>query len=663
MRVINVVDNDDLDDEEVFPYVALSYRWSEDASEELLLDGNGIIRISKDLDAALRRFRYASALRWIWVDAICINQRDNAEKSIQIPLMAHIYRGASRVMIWLGNRAEDADLLRRIKSLVKTAKESPQVVGSGSMAQANNVAETLMTSLNLSMSQLGRLGWFSRRWILQELALNASPVLCCGQTELPWPQLAGVVGYSKLHDECRADDERQDSLLLSNQEDSGLRNIQLLWDLWWVTAISPMPHSKDSFKLDNRDIAALMDAYPDFECSESRDQIAALLGLSRDTQGPTAFRVDYADSVEQTYVNFAETLVRTGHLAWLLYQRFRREKEKGSRATILPSWVPDWRVRMVTPPLRAHFNYTRPPRSSIQASNYQHGVHLLTASLRRAPFLQILWKSPSFPEGTDFEDSVILALLDLWPCIVARLSEGAESSRRQLWNELLLQVSHILSGVPSPDLYLSPVLDNECQTLLGEDFGEDFNDLEALRLYILLRTRNLPRYIFGSKPSAEFLVFCQQPSDCLSPGSICGLGSVPASFYSEVAVGDKVLMANLGDFGSHMQPDLDQWSRYIVREQLAATGEFINSVADGLVGTEQSSTHGMDSCYNPGSSSKLVSPWVYEFVAPCAVFTSFLWPVFIRGHTIQQHDSRYRYYIEFWAQGEEFSDEGSIWIR
>lgn len=49
--------------------MALSYRRSEYASEELL-DDKGIIRTSKDLDATLRRFRYSSAFRWIWVDAI-----------------------------------------------------------------------------------------------------------------------------------------------------------------------------------------------------------------------------------------------------------------------------------------------------------------------------------------------------------------------------------------------------------------------------------------------------------------------------------------------------------------------------------------------------------------------------------------------------------------
>lgn len=34
-----------------------------------------------------------------WVDAICINQDDNSEKSEQIPRIARIYRSASRVIV------------------------------------------------------------------------------------------------------------------------------------------------------------------------------------------------------------------------------------------------------------------------------------------------------------------------------------------------------------------------------------------------------------------------------------------------------------------------------------------------------------------------------------------------------------------------------------
>lgn len=38
----------------------------------------------------------------LWIDAICINQHDLAEKARQIPLMTRIYSTAARVLVWLG---------------------------------------------------------------------------------------------------------------------------------------------------------------------------------------------------------------------------------------------------------------------------------------------------------------------------------------------------------------------------------------------------------------------------------------------------------------------------------------------------------------------------------------------------------------------------------
>lgn len=656
--------------------MALSYRWTKDASEEVFLDGRGVIRISQDLDAALRRFRHASALRWIWVDAICINQQDNAEKSIQIPLMLHIYRDASRVMIWLGNRDEDADLLRHIKLLVRDAKACAEELDSSLALGEAGAKETLITSLCLSLSQLGRLAWFTRRWILQELALNANAVLCCGQTELPWPQLATVLGHSEENNGRSRSRRQKRSLLLRLSEDSDSRRIQLLWDLWWYTTISPTQRSQYWYEpsaLHKRDIAALMSAYSDFECSDGRDKIAALLGLSRDTQGPTAFRVDYGDSTEQTYVKFAGAMVRTGHMAWLLCQNFQRGRERGGRATILPSWVPDWRFAMAVPPLDSRLIYWRGPASSIKASTNIHGVHLLTTVSWKfelvlpesidpqskfvpvtdsAPFFEILWKSSPFPEETSLKERVALVMVDLWPRIVARLAEDAKTSRKMIWYRLLLQVMLTLTcGISRPARLFDRF---ESYPTFGE---EDVNDPEEVRRYVTyLLQDHLCLYQSQERDNsmvlANCLIFCQQASDCPNTYSICGMGYVPAPFYDQVVVGDKVLWAQLGAFGIDEYVDEAedlQWSRYIVREQALAPEGFIDSAADRLENMAQPSSHRIN---NPGSNSKLVSPWVYEFVAPCQAFNPFsLFP---------WADLRFTTWL---PSDSELSLEVCLWIR
>jgi hypothetical protein len=46
---------------------------------------------------------------YIWIDALCINQSDNVEKAIQVPLMGSIYTNARQVIVWLGLE-EESDL-------------------------------------------------------------------------------------------------------------------------------------------------------------------------------------------------------------------------------------------------------------------------------------------------------------------------------------------------------------------------------------------------------------------------------------------------------------------------------------------------------------------------------------------------------------------------
>jgi hypothetical protein len=56
-------------------------------------------RITRNLEAALRALRLAGAERRFWIDAICINQMDNNEKSHQIGHMNLTYASAKGVIV------------------------------------------------------------------------------------------------------------------------------------------------------------------------------------------------------------------------------------------------------------------------------------------------------------------------------------------------------------------------------------------------------------------------------------------------------------------------------------------------------------------------------------------------------------------------------------
>ncbi|CAN9305633.1 unnamed protein product [Alternaria alternata] len=60
------------------------------------------IRVTTNLEQALRHLRDVKNDLTLWVDAVCINQSDSSEKSQQVALVGQIYRQCAQVRIWLG---------------------------------------------------------------------------------------------------------------------------------------------------------------------------------------------------------------------------------------------------------------------------------------------------------------------------------------------------------------------------------------------------------------------------------------------------------------------------------------------------------------------------------------------------------------------------------
>ncbi|AEO69925.1 uncharacterized protein THITE_2033124, partial [Thermothielavioides terrestris NRRL 8126] len=83
-------------------YEALSYTWGDASSPLSIRLDKQDFKVTANLHAALTVLRLPTEPRILWIDAICINQHDNAEKAFQVPLMGMIYSRAATVNIWLG---------------------------------------------------------------------------------------------------------------------------------------------------------------------------------------------------------------------------------------------------------------------------------------------------------------------------------------------------------------------------------------------------------------------------------------------------------------------------------------------------------------------------------------------------------------------------------
>ena len=74
--------------------------------------------ISRNLFVALDHLRLPDEVRVLWIDAICINQDDIPERSEQVNKMGSIYSHARRVVLWLGEEAdESASAFKILRSL------------------------------------------------------------------------------------------------------------------------------------------------------------------------------------------------------------------------------------------------------------------------------------------------------------------------------------------------------------------------------------------------------------------------------------------------------------------------------------------------------------------------------------------------------------------
>lgn len=73
--------------------------------------GFGIIRITKNCEAAIRRLRLSDEKRWMWIDAICIDQSSETERSSQVRMMSKIYMAARRVVVYTGEGTTNSNIL------------------------------------------------------------------------------------------------------------------------------------------------------------------------------------------------------------------------------------------------------------------------------------------------------------------------------------------------------------------------------------------------------------------------------------------------------------------------------------------------------------------------------------------------------------------------
>ena len=169
-------------------YEALSYYWGDgEPTEEIILntkvkDFPDSFMVRPNLASALKHLRYRDRPRYLWIDAICINQDDNRERDVQVALMDGVYSGANEVCIWLGDVGDNSGLALSFISRLVDLDEFDRLV-----ADSRTPVEWA------ALADLMKREWFSRRWVVQEIALAKAARLYCGDSSADWSDFAVAV--------------------------------------------------------------------------------------------------------------------------------------------------------------------------------------------------------------------------------------------------------------------------------------------------------------------------------------------------------------------------------------------------------------------------------------------------------------------------------------
>lgn len=349
-------------------YDALSYVWGDPspvASIECSDDANeGVLRIGRGLAKALHAFRLTHQKRRLWVDALCINQKDVTERQTQVRLMGDIYRQAEQVLCWLGpfpnDDAEAESRARLAFQFLKDFNDGPDEhlqEARKHMHCEDDSADDAGPLLDswLAIKELFDIEYFHRAWIIQEVGLARHARLFLGSQDL-W------LDWTEVADFCYFMDNNGASIINHLGMKSWVANhINLVW-------------STDSAGNHVHDFIEVLHWARVHRSTDPRDYIYALLSHPSATfDGNLLVQPNYSISTTQAYTELAlNAIERTSSLQILAFVDHHEE----AGVLTLPSWVPDWHALNLTAPLRCPTKAAKPTDDSFSFADFGGGMIL-----------------------------------------------------------------------------------------------------------------------------------------------------------------------------------------------------------------------------------------------------------------------------------------------
>ncbi|KAI1133797.1 heterokaryon incompatibility protein-domain-containing protein [Nemania abortiva] len=324
------------------PYEALSYVWGDRVGTIPVMCHDKQLLVTPNCRDALLQLRKSSRTRRLFIDAICIDQREGGssqeEREQQIKLIGQVYAKAAKVNIWLGPSRKFTSRLFKLMKVMHW-RDKPKEHWFADPGPLHAVVKRAISihdnmhskssSLGEEFRQVAEYPWFTRTWTIQEQVLAGDACLVlCGNQQMRW-----VVFRSAL-DSLRF---LFDFSAIINGTAENLRSrIALKYELNRASKQDPATSYEPTFNI------AIWMATRNLNSTIPQDKIFGIYNLITQL-GIDVPEPDYSMTEADLYEKTTRAIIlATGSLG-LLMLCTRPDSDEN-----LPSWVPDWSTKIST---------------------------------------------------------------------------------------------------------------------------------------------------------------------------------------------------------------------------------------------------------------------------------------------------------------------------
>ncbi|KAK8121795.1 hypothetical protein PG984_010465 [Apiospora sp. TS-2023a] len=309
-------------------YTALSYAWGDASVTETIHVMGHPFNVTTNLADCLRQLATTPKYQEIslWVDAICINQRDTDERNTQVRRMGDIYSLAESVTAWLGLGTRLSNIaIQRLQNLkpleINKFGDSEEM---GKEERRDEVFNDFFkTEIEEGLRDLLSRPYWSRTWVVQEIRMGRQAHLVCGNDEVTVERMSDLIRHlsTSLYDVTASPNHSSEAF--------GLLNHSVETGAYAILLSGPVAQS----------VALYLHKFRGQRCSDPRDKVYGLLGIFAGL-GAEIVVPDYDRPVAKVYGDVIEAHIKSHDD--LDFLRFTGHRDKSDPD--VPSWIPDWPI-------------------------------------------------------------------------------------------------------------------------------------------------------------------------------------------------------------------------------------------------------------------------------------------------------------------------------